>query len=67
MKHFFSLQGKAPKEIHGILTETFACFLPGRTKDLSASRHLGLHITTLAVREATDEISNAYHKSLKRC
>jgi len=27
---FFFLQGKAPKEIHAILTETLACFLPGR-------------------------------------
>ena len=33
---FFPLQGKAPKEIHAILTETLACFLPGRAKDLSA-------------------------------
>ena len=33
---FFFLQGKAPKEIHAILTETLACFLPGRVKDLSA-------------------------------
>ena len=33
---FFFLQGKAPKEIHDILTETLACFLPGRAKDLSA-------------------------------
>jgi len=24
------LQGKAPKEIHAILTEILACFLPGR-------------------------------------
>jgi len=32
----FSLQGKGPKEIHAILTETLACFLPGRAKDLSA-------------------------------
>ena len=32
----FVLQGKAPKEIHAILTETVACFLPGRAKDLSA-------------------------------
>ena len=32
----FFLQGKAPKEIHTILTETLACFLPGRAKDLSA-------------------------------
>ena len=29
-------QGKAPKEIHAILTETLACFLSGRPKDLSA-------------------------------
>ena len=28
-------QGKAPKEIHAILTETLACFLLGRAKDLS--------------------------------
>jgi len=33
---FFFLQGKAPKEIHAILTGTLACFLPGRAKDLSA-------------------------------
>ena len=33
---FFFLQGKAPKEIHAILTQTLACFLPGRAKDLSA-------------------------------
>ena len=33
---FVSLQGKAPKEIHAILTKTLAYFLPGRTKDLSA-------------------------------
>ena len=32
----FFLQGKAPKEIHAILTETLACFLPSRVKDLSA-------------------------------
>jgi len=33
---FLFLQGKAPKEIHAILTETLACFLPGRAEDLSA-------------------------------
>jgi len=33
---FFFVQGKAPKEIHAILTETLACFLSGRAKDLSA-------------------------------
>ena len=31
---FFSLQAKVPKEIHAILTETLACFHPGRAKDL---------------------------------
>jgi len=36
IKYFFSLQGKAPKEIHAILTETLAGFLPGRAKHLSA-------------------------------
>jgi len=33
---FSPLQGKAPKEIGAILTETLACFLAGRAKDLSA-------------------------------
>ena len=33
---FLFLQGKAPKDIQANLTETFACFLPGRAKDLSA-------------------------------
>ena len=33
---FFFLQGKEPKEIHAILTETLACLLPGRATDLSA-------------------------------
>jgi len=35
-KLFFSLLGEVPKEIHAILTETLACILPGRAKDLSA-------------------------------
>jgi len=33
---FIFLQGKAPKKIHAILTETLVCFLPGRAKELSA-------------------------------
>ena len=32
----FFLQDKAPKEIRTILTETLACFLRARAKDLSA-------------------------------
>ena len=42
---FFSLQGKAPKEIHAILTETLACFLHGPAKDLSVP----LYLTMLAI------------------
>ena len=34
---FYSLQGKAPKEIRAILTESLTCFLPGRAKELSAT------------------------------
>ena len=34
------LQGKAPKEIHAILTETLACVIPGQAKDLSAPLYL---------------------------
>jgi len=36
IKVFSPLKGEAPKEIHAILTETLACFIPGRVKDLSA-------------------------------
>ena len=36
------MQGTVPKEIHAIPTETLACFLPGRAKDLSAPLY-GLH------------------------
>jgi len=42
IKIFFFLQDKAPKEIHDILTETLACFLPGRAKDLSAPLYIKL-------------------------
>jgi len=33
IKFYFYLQGEARKEIHAILTETLACFLPGQAKD----------------------------------
>ena len=36
-----------PKKIHTILTETLACFLPGRVKDLSAPLYLTLPSTIL--------------------
>ena len=34
-KFFFVVEGKVPKETYVILTETLACLLPGRAKDLS--------------------------------
>jgi len=37
---FLFLQDKAPKEIHANLTETLACFLPGRAKDFSSPLYL---------------------------
>ena len=37
---FLFLQGNVSKEIYAILTETLACFLPGRAKDLSAALYL---------------------------
>ena len=37
---FFFLLSKAPKEIHAILTESLACFLPGRAKKLSAPLYI---------------------------
>jgi len=40
---FSFLQGKVPKEIHTILTETIACFLLGHAKDFSAP--LYIHVT----------------------
>ena len=47
VEFFFFLQGKEPKEIHAILTETLACFLPGRIKDLSASLNSYFKVTRL--------------------
>ena len=44
---FFSPQGKAPKEIHAIQTETLACFLPGRAEDLSAPLYVFLTLFTI--------------------
>ena len=41
----FFLQDKAPKEIHAILTETLACLLPSRAKDLSATLYKSLLTT----------------------
>ena len=39
--NFLFPASKVPKEIHTILTETLACFRPGRAKDLSAPLYGG--------------------------
>jgi len=44
---FLFLQGKVPKEIHAILTETLACFLPHSAKDLSAPLYKYICINVL--------------------
>jgi len=58
---FFFLQGKGPKEIHAILTETLACVLPGRAKDLSAPLYI-LYYTPDNTREKDTkcEVRNLY-------
>ena len=45
---FFFWQGKAPKKIHVILTETLACFLPGQAKDLTAPLYEYYNATLIA-------------------
>ena len=40
IKLFFFLPGKTQREIHAILKETLACFLSGRSKDLSATLYI---------------------------
>ena len=46
----FFLQGKVPKEIQVILTETLDCFLPGRAKDLSAPLYYIIHFNNIGTR-----------------
>jgi len=41
------MQGKAPKEIHAIMAETLACFLPCRAKELSAPLYAFIYHTEL--------------------
>jgi hypothetical protein len=56
-RFFFFLQGKAPKEIQAILTETLACFFPGRAKDLSAILY-GIERKSEGNRAATTEVQS---------
>ena len=55
---FLFLQGKAPKEINSILTETLDCFLTGRANDLSAPlyKKYNLQQTTLFASQMTHHV-----------
>ena len=63
IKIFFFLQGKAPKEIHAILRETLACFLPGQAKDLSGPLYFVLRIGLKMVQwtETYRQVYNVYY------
>ena len=60
---FFFFQGKAPKEIHAILTETLACFLPARAKDLSAPLYME-EFSTVTVPDNTNSTCLCFLKNL---
>ena len=53
LSSFFFLQGKAPKEINAILTETLACIVPGRARDLSAPLYLTIGMINSCFRKGT--------------
>ena len=57
-RFFFFLQSKAPKEINAILTETLACVLPGRAKDLTASLYNKVIFMDYAARSKILRFSN---------
>ena len=62
---FLFLQGKAPKEIDAILTETLACFLPGRSKDLPAPRYIYIQGDSggICITLGNDSMSDSKQKS----
>jgi len=65
-----SLQGKAPKEFHVILTEILACFLPGRATDLSLIRiswKNNLPKIHSTVRHYSDKFHTVYITTMYRC
>jgi len=61
---FCFLPSKAPKEIHAILTETLAFFLPGRAKELSA--HLQLLMLSDLFRGSVDQKQNVNKEQNER-
>ena len=67
---FFFLQGKAPKEIHAILTETLACFLPGRAKELSPPLYTTSHTQKTAISKVcyySSVVNQLEHIILRPC
>ena len=52
---FVFLRDMAPKEIHAILTEILACFLPDRAKDLSAPLYV-TSVTSLFIKMFKDAL-----------
>jgi len=59
----FFLHGKAPKEIHTILTETLAYFLPGWAMDLSAPLHIWVN-TVMSTSNTNDLYMHSHPISL---
>ena len=53
IKFFFSLQGKEPKEIHAILTETLA-FFPARQGAEGNSRHSYKNVSFFPARQGAE-------------
>jgi len=64
IKFFFFLQGKALEEIHAILTETLACFLTGRAKDLSAPLYYLMVLCCIPLRLKHQE---GCYENIKSC
>ena len=58
--NFFFLQGKAPKEIQAILTETLPRFLPGRAKDLSSPLNINSSATNAIITSCTNSPSHVF-------
>ena len=63
---FFFLQGKALKEIHAILTETLACFLPGWAKDLSGTLYNFMYLKINLEVTNENDIEGTCGKETKR-
>jgi len=64
---FSFLQGKAPKEIHAILTETLVCFLPVRAKDLSAPASRRQQNYKACPSESWTEVGAPLFPAVERC